>query len=152
MSVNDRDCRCGRETAPDAAGRQLAEMHTVNDALRRQLAAYRAQSDNSIEVDQIWSAGKPTAAGKSRMCWPDSKQDLYSDPDDDNGINREEWVAHFGDDVRFDAHDVDNDGLVSRAEFLAAFRSKKGPDLADSDATRSQSGDWAPLVCGLRAL
>ena len=42
-----------------------------------------------------------------------------ADVDNDGRINRQEWIAHFGDDKGFDSYDIGNDGSISRAEFLA---------------------------------
>ena len=42
-----------------------------------------------------------------------------TDIDQDGRIDRQEWIAYFGDDIGFDAHDAGNDGSISRAEFLA---------------------------------
>merc|ERR1712166_111364 len=48
-----------------------------------------------------------------------------ADVDNDGRINRQEWIAHFGNDDGFDEHDVGNDGIVSSAEFLAALATSR---------------------------
>ena len=61
-----------------------------------------------------------------------------TDEDNDGRIDRQEWVAHFGDDTGFDLHDIRGDGSISRAEFLA-YEEFSGLDLDnDGKITREE--------------
>merc|ERR1711907_624003 len=42
------------------------------------------------------------------------------DANNDGKITRAEWISHFGSDVGYDLYDLDHDGYISRAEFVAA--------------------------------
>ena len=59
--------------------------------------------------------------------------------DNDGRIDRQEWIAHFGDDTEFDLCDINHDGSISRAEFVA-FKEFSALDLDDDDGINRE--EW----------
>ena len=55
-----------------------------------------------------------------------------ADVDQDGRIDRNEWIAHFGDDTGFDLRDIGHDGGVSHDEFLAYEKSLRGARKLDA--------------------
>lgn len=76
--------------------------------------------------------------GLARSCYVNKVDKKWSEEfsaanrDNDDKIDREEWIASFGDDKEFDAYDLGHDGTVSRAEYLAYERALRGNVLGST--------------------
>lgn len=72
-----------------------------------------------------------------------------ADADNDNRLGRDEWSTPLG---SFDQSDANHDGLVTRAEFLAATRVRTGndADVLDTDASRDRPLDTQAYKAGVQ--
>lgn len=72
-----------------------------------------------------------------------------ADADNNNRLGRDEWSTPLG---SFDQSDANNDGTVTRAEFLAATRVRQGndTDFIDTDASRDRALDTPAYKAGVQ--
>ena len=88
------------------------------------------------------------SSGLCRTCYITSVTATWSrtfgivDVNQDKRIDRQEWIAHFGNDRRFDLYDIGHDGSVSNAEFLAHEKALRG-NAHELDAESQLMVEWS---------
>lgn len=78
----------------------------------------------------------------------EATKDFKTMDSDKNGqLNREEWIARFGDDEEFDRFDVNGNGVVQLAEYLKVKQERLEAELHRAEQEPSCAYRWLCCLC-----